>query len=214
MEWFAQFAPNITQVMSAVALLIAPISAIFIFQQLSPIAQIRISVRWVDLSSGRFVLRIEVENISRVRIRHKVALLQVLRYSLLKTNRLSEWVPFAKDQVIKGEEPIEWKEPEDIFGSTVHLYPREVISVERLEQIEDPNEFLHVGVQYNSRFAFRWLFTFLLGWHERWTTTAIVSRPETKWPSLAQRLRVWHRWCKYGHEARGRGLAAVIGHKL
>jgi len=178
MQWLAENAAHITAIVSALAAVLAPLVAVFIFQQFSPVAQIRIIPRWIDQSYGKFALRIEIENKSKVRIRHKVALLQVLRYSLSERKRLSEWVPFAKGRVIEGEEPIEWKEPEQIFRSTVHIYPGEVIATERLEQIEEPDQFLHIGVQYKSHFVFRWLFTSVLAWEECWTTTAIICRPE------------------------------------
>lgn len=183
MKWLATLATNagyITAVMSALVAILVPLVAIFIFQQFSPIAQIRIIPRWIDQSSGKFALRIEIENKSKIRIRQKAASLQILSYSLTDRKRLSEWVPFSKDRVIEDEEPLEWKEPENIFRSTVHLYPGEVIVVERLEQIEDPEHFLHVGVQYKSHFKFRWLVTFALAWEESWTTTAIIARPEPK----------------------------------
>jgi hypothetical protein len=183
MQWLATLATNagyITTIVSVLAAVLAPLLAIFIFQQFSPIAQIRIIPRWIDQSGGKFVLRIEIENKSKVRIRQKTASLQILSYSLTDRKRLSEWVPFSKNRVIEGEEPLEWKEPESIFRSTVHLYPSEVIVVERLEQIENSEHFLHVGGQYKSHFKFRWLVTFALAWDESWITTAIITRPEPK----------------------------------
>ncbi|MEN9865780.1 MAG: hypothetical protein RL748_1370 [Pseudomonadota bacterium] len=180
MEWFVANANQIIAVLSAFAAVLAPFLAIFVFQQFSPVAQIRILTRWIDQENGKLVLRIEIENKSKVRIRQKVAMLQVLRYSLTDRRHLSEWVPFSQERVIEGEEPLEWNEPKKIFASTVHLYPGEVVVIERLEQIENPDHFLHVGIQYKSHFKFRWLVTFALAWEESWTTTAIIARPEKK----------------------------------
>lgn len=160
-----------------IAALIGAWGFIFIFLQISPKVELRILPRWVDPELGRFVLRLEIENTSRVRVKKEVVRLQMLPYSETRQLRLSEWVPFSKESIRKGEEPEKYYDPVEVFGSTLYLYPGEKISVERLECSPDSDKFLHIGLQFRARVLLRWLIIRVFSKGEQWTTTAIIFRP-------------------------------------
>lgn len=154
--------------------LIALFVGVFVRFDWTPKVKPTLSVQWVDPKRRRYVLRLELENTSNVSVIKRACHLQVLEHSREKQPNMSELVQFDE-------------KAQDVFTSTDFLYPGEKISVERLGQIDDPDIYLHVGLQFeghlplNTRIAFKLQkkalrFASKLP-NERWTTTAFVYPP-------------------------------------
>ena len=169
-----------------VGLLLAYLVSVLVFLDWTPKVRIRILPRWVDLDKGELILRLEIENTSRVPIIKRCCKLQVLEHSVNAQPRLSEFVPFTiewYDKCLPDQKPNHWREPECIFKTTLFLYPGEVIAVERLEKLPDKDTYLHVGMQFKAHIPF-FSRTALRFWgiarikrdigHEQWTTTTVI----------------------------------------
>lgn len=163
--------------------------SVFIRFDWTPKIKPTLGIEWVDRTQRRYVLRLELENTSNVPVIKKACRLQVLEHSKSKQPCMSEFVPFTEEFAKgrpEGEQPIVWKEPQEVFSSTLYLYPGEKITVERLGQIEDPDSYLHMALQFEghlpvtTRIAF-WIQKALRfaakAPNERWTTTALVYPP-------------------------------------
>jgi hypothetical protein len=167
---------------SAVAAVSGAIIA-FVKLRVSSIVRMHMFPRWVNEAKQSVILRIEVENKATIRIWKNLIQLQTFEYKLPVDASLSEWVSFTKkaydDHYEKHPEaprPIKgFKEPVEIFTSTNHIYPGEVISVERLCPFNTGN-ILQVGVQTSGRLGI----SGRIRGHailpvQQWTTTIILS---------------------------------------
>jgi hypothetical protein len=158
------------------ALVVGAGLAMFVFLQFAPLVNLRIIHRWAGDDSRWVILRLEVENVSRVRIRKQHIRLQILEYELLNDKSLSEWVPFEEEKVCASEPPIEWKDPKEVFKTTVSIDPNEVLSVERLHYCPQ-NRVTKVGLQLRiDPSVFGSFVARVRRWDQQWTTTAIIYK--------------------------------------
>src|SRR6266498_4555712 len=127
--------------------------AIFVFLQFAPILSLRILPTWTDDDTNRVILRIEVENKSRIRVHKQSIQLQSLEHNVPMGNILSEWVPFEEEKIEPAEQPIVWHKPIEIFKSTKGIDPSEILVAERLHYCQ-PNNLLHVGLQVTAKLNF------------------------------------------------------------
>ena len=159
-------------ILEILGLLLGAFLFAFVFLQFSPTLHLRILPTWID--HQQVILRIEVENRSRVRVKKEFVRLQVLEYPVDGQTSLSEWVPFTVEATIQGEQPPFWKDPTEIFTSTRFVYPGELLSIERLYKLNNQNSFLHVGLRFKSK-SISHIFRFkVLGRAEQWTSTVFV----------------------------------------
>ena len=166
--------------------------SVLVFLDWSPKIRLRILPSWINKSQRQFVLRLEIENSSRVPLIKRKCELQILEHSMSKQLRLSEFVPMKKeryDKCLPNEKPREWLEPQQVFETTRFLYPGELIHVERLENIPDEDTYLHVALQFEahiplpSRLGLRFWGILRLkpdSKTESWTTTAVIYPPSEK----------------------------------
>lgn len=135
-------------ILAILALLIGALAGLFIFFQLAPVAQLRILPRWSDDTHQFLIIRLEVENRSRVRILRPSGRFQILEYALDTNHALSHFVPFTKERS-EQEPPLEWREPALMFESTRRIYPGEMIVAERLHPCPQSEVAIKLGLQIN-----------------------------------------------------------------
>jgi hypothetical protein len=145
-----------------------------------------------DHERGLVVLRLTVENVSRVLV-HQVAdgcRLQVVARPLLPGATYEEFVPLTEDRWREEGAALhlgQWREPRSILRTTSHWYPGDRISVDHLVRFPVPDSCLHVALQVRGRLP--WYVRILMGARagrdgqrqpkiESWTTTVLVL-PET-----------------------------------
>ena len=138
----------IRDILAILALLIGALAGLFIFFQLAPVAQLRILPRWSDETQQFLIVRLEIENRSRVRILRPTGHIQVLEYALDTNRALSHFVPFTEERS-KKEPPLEWREPALMFESTRQIYPGATIVVERLHPCPQSEVAIKLGLQIN-----------------------------------------------------------------
>lgn len=167
----------VANLITILALLIGAALAILLFLQFAPILNLRLSSEWVGKNSRWVVLKMEVENVSRVRVTKQYIHLQVLPYKYPPKNEyLSEWVPFQQEKISQTEQPMEWQYPDEVFESTLTIDPNESLSVERLIYCP-PDTILKVGLQAKISFGFLGrMVARLRSWDHSWTTTMIIAR--------------------------------------
>lgn len=161
-----------------VSLFIGGILSVFVLSKFVP--KFHLEVEPLILrGSNHLLLKLSMENISSVYAQKKHIRLQVLPYEERMNMRLSEWVPFSKNNIRSGEEPSEWLEATEVFSSTTGLYGGEKLSVQYLVPIPPRAKFLHVGFQYAANLSGikLWL-SGLFSSHEQWTTTLVVPVEE------------------------------------
>jgi hypothetical protein len=150
--------------------------AVFVFLQFAPILVLRILPTWIGEGSKWVILRIEVENKSRIRVHKQTIYLQILEHNLSDGGMLSEWVPFHESAIIPTERPVGWHEPIEIFKSSKGIDPGETLVAERLYYCPS-NNVLHVGLQVKAKLGlFGKIATQVRGWNQSWTTTRIVMK--------------------------------------
>ena len=119
---------NIVELISGIAAILTFLTgswlAVFVFLQFAPVLSLRIISTWPDEESRWVIIRLEVENKSRVRVRKDEIHLQVLEHEIKEGGSLSEWVPFKKDDALDTEQPIDWRDPLEVFKSTKELADR------------------------------------------------------------------------------------------
>ena len=104
------------------------IIGIYVFVQLSPKVQFNIVPRWIN--NKLVVLRLEVTNQSRVRIKKKELIqLQVLEYDLPCEKSMSEWVHLIRKKLKKQKVKENWKIVKNVkrplkFLSQQNIYTR------------------------------------------------------------------------------------------
>jgi hypothetical protein len=141
----------VKDIVTIVAVLTAGIVAIFVYFQLAPVLKLRILPRWTDDTRQFLLIRFEVENSSKVRVSNPTGRIQILEY---KPQPLSHWVPFTENDKRPEEEPIAWRDPVPIFGSTKRLYPGEVITLERLYHCKNEAFAIHIGLQVEVKLGY------------------------------------------------------------
>jgi hypothetical protein len=182
METTKLFFEIIQSLLTILAIIIGGFVAIYFFVQLTPKIDLRIIPEWLDKHERKLVVRFEIENKSQVRINVKRIIdnhqneslmirLQILEYVKDNILTLSEWVPFSHDSIRVNENPIEWRDPENICQTTSHIYPGEVVKVDRLYTFPD-DRIWHIGFQLQTEY--NWIEK-LLVWKlgKSWTTTKI-----------------------------------------
>jgi hypothetical protein len=171
--------------------LLGVIVAAVVFLDTAPKLRLRITSRVVDPRNRTLILRLEIENISRVLVLHdqdKGTLLQTLHYSFQQPQNITEFVPFTRfdfDKMNARDRPALWSEPEKILTTTSHWYPGDIATIERLIRLPNQSTILQVGLQVHGRVSW-WIHTLLklrgvkrkLGQPERWTTTVLISLPQ------------------------------------
>ena len=174
-----------------ISALAATLIGVLVFFDFSPRVRLRILPTLVDKANLRYVLRLEVENISKVTIAKdqvRGCKLQILEHSLQAGSNFSEFVPFTRekhDERPPSERAKAWREPISILETTRFLYPGDLVIVERLISLPDDDTFLHVGFQFHGEI--RWLTRIALRIQsllaaekvERWTTTGFLYPPKT-----------------------------------
>ncbi len=171
----------IKDIVTILALIGVAWTAIFIYFKFAPVIKINISDKWVN--DNLVILRIEIENVSKVRVAIKKEprrkenaniLFQIFRHNITEGLNLTEFLPFTKKWFDKKGYPSSWKEPEIIFETTEWIYPGETIAIERPIST-DKGDMLHVGVQVHAKFG-RLEFAKKRHWEQRWTTTRFIKK--------------------------------------
>ncbi len=173
----------VKDILLILALMIGAWACLFIYLKFAPVVIIRISDSWI--SDKLAILRIEIENISKVRVSIKKEtgkkqdaniLLQIFQHDKNNDINLTEFIPFTENWFKKKKYPADWKDAEIIFETTEWIYPGEVITIERPVH-SDKNKILHVGVQVHAKFGIFELAK-IRHWSQRWTSARFLTNKE------------------------------------
>jgi hypothetical protein len=172
----AEYVSLAKDLVTILAILIGSATAVFVYFQLAPVLSLRIVPTLADERKRFLILRFEIENKSRVRILTPKGRIQVLKHDIQPGAAMSQWVPFSKDAIKSTEQPREWREPVEIFKSTIDIYPGEIISFERIYDCPEDTVVIHAGLQVElelSRWG-RWVTRKAKPWRQ--TTTRFVAK--------------------------------------
>ena len=171
---------DIAIIIQVVVLLVGAFAAVFLFLGLSPRLDISITPQWTPGIIDLCVLKVRIENTSRIRIKKRSIKLQILEHQHTEFQNLSDFVPFQKDDVRSTEIPVEWQEPSEICQVTKYLYPGKILLVDIPVQCPDPACVKHVGLRVNAVLS-RFRSVCNLTWRKdhKWTTTVFMLRPAT-----------------------------------
>jgi len=166
----------VKDILTVFAVLIGGLAAIFVYFQLAPVLELRILPRWTDDNKRYLVLRFEMENKSRVRLRSPWGRIQVLKYEMQPGSSLSHWIPFEQSTIRPLELPIAWSDPVQIFTSTHDIYPGETIVFERLYDCPEDTLVMHIGLQVGLKLGV--VRRILTGKAQEWrqTTTGFATK--------------------------------------
>jgi hypothetical protein len=158
-------------ILTCIVILVSGFVAVYFYVQFTPKIDLRIIPEWRGKDGSKLVLRLEMENKSKVRASIKSVQLQILEYNQEQV-ALSEWVPFSPCSLHVNEHPVEWKEPETICQTSKRIYPNETIKVERLYTFPE-NKIWHIGLQLQVEYKNR-IEKCVPKKAKRWTTTKII----------------------------------------
>jgi hypothetical protein len=164
---------TVKDILEIIAIVIAAIIAIRINWKFVPIIFLDITSEWIDKETGKLKLKLTIENKSNVKAVKKFFWLQVLEYDLKQTSTISEWVPFFEPDIKPNEKPVFWKEPVDVWQSTVEIYPGEISSLDYLCTCPK-NRMIKVALFFGGKPDF---FSQLRRADETWCTTKIFANP-------------------------------------
>ena len=136
----------ISGLVTILAILIGSGATLFLFYQLAPVLNLKITPNWTDESKKYAIVKFEVENKSRVRVYNPIIKVQVVEQLIAKNGVLSEWVPFSQLSIRADEKPVKWQEPE-LMSPAKRIYSGETISIERLYQCPKKTMILHMALQ-------------------------------------------------------------------
>jgi hypothetical protein len=217
---------------SVVAALTGACIAIIVFFRIAPVVRIRLIATWLDANCTQCCIRVEVENVSSVPVKKKKALLQVFEHSVDEQPRMNEFVPLTLESFNDPEtteirfKPRCWKDPCEILKADLLLYPREVVCIEHLEQVESPGNYLHIAVQFKCHLPLLQRFVlWAFGWksscksggfvEETWTTTAllfptIAAKAPKELLRTSLRRSTGIRWKKTRNDLNGRPKVVLL----
>lgn len=152
--WGLAINSDLTQkVIEVFALIATAFLGVFIYVNCLPTVSLRIIPTWINKADGILKIRTEVENTSRVLCVKKRMRFQILEQEMTDVT-INEWVAFDENYLAKMlPQPVSFKPAEDINTSTAHLYPKEIISAERIYKV-NPSLVQHVGLQFQTEFGF------------------------------------------------------------
>jgi len=161
------------------ALVIGGFVAVAWFLQLAPLLELRILPSWCGDQRQFLMLRLEVENKSRIRVEKRQILLQLLEYEIREGSplALSDWVPFDERAIIPTEQPLAWRDPVEVFPTCRTIDPGELMAAERLYYFPR-DTVIHIGFQVKAKLGYlgRIAARRVRSSHQQWTTTCIVVR--------------------------------------
>jgi len=119
----------------------------FVYRLFATTVNIGVSGDWAGPSQSLLVVRITLENISKVRITPRELLLQAVPYPDRITTAISQFVPFDKWKVIGYENPLvcPCPVPYELRNLPRHLYPGEKQVLEILLPAQSNS--YHLGAQ-------------------------------------------------------------------
>lgn len=167
-------------------------TAAWFYLDFAPHLRPAIAVAGRDEERGLVVLRLTIENASRVLVHnvHEGCRVQVIARPLREHTEYHDFVPLTQDKWTAEGDDVHlgvWQEPRQILATTRHWYPGDRITVDHLVAFPSPSSCLHVALQVRGRLP--WYVRVLLGSRagrdgrrqprvESWTTTAFIL-PET-----------------------------------
>ena len=137
--------------------------SIKIYLQFAPDIVFRITPLWSTISPDVVVVKIEIENKSKVRLTKKKIRLQINKHDRSTLKELTEWVDFDNTA-------------EEISKSTILFYPGSVLKIDRLYKCKE-NEIIQGIIQFEGKFS--WLHKVLASIKsntETWTNTFIIAK--------------------------------------
>jgi hypothetical protein len=130
----------------------AGVFSVWLFRVTAPVLSLGVEGQWVGERADVLLLRLTIENRSRVVSTLGECRVQVLEHQYQAM--LSEWVPFEEATVKPAEAPAKWVAPHRVENPPEHVYPGEKVTIELLRSL--PNtQLVHVGFQISQRLG-RW----------------------------------------------------------
>lgn len=157
------FEPLIKELLVFISSLFGIFLSITIYLKFAPIVIFRITPHWPDLMTDAVILKIEIENKSKVKLTKEDIKFKIIRHeksTILEL--LKEWVPIEN--------------AESICQTTKILYPGEILKIDRLYKVKD-DEILQGLIQFKAKYSwFEQILANIKGGLEQWATTFIVTK--------------------------------------
>jgi hypothetical protein len=161
---------NILEIFALIGALLGTVLAFIVYKDYKyiPIILLDIKHHWINEETGQVLLKICVENKSKVRVEKDKFILHILEYPA-DTKRLSEWVPKSRneeDNKRPEELPPDIDMPPimDFMISSKFIYPCEVSTQDYLT-VCPKGKLLHILLQFKSKSIFS---------DESWAITRII----------------------------------------
>jgi hypothetical protein len=144
-------------------ILIGGYLSIKFYLQFAPDIIFRITPVWSEISPDFVVLKIEIENKSKVRLTKSIIRFKTISHVRSQLTNLTEWVELD-DNV------------EEICKTTRIFYPGSILKIDRLYRCKE-DEILQGIIQFEAKFsAIQKILADIRGRRESWTNTFIVAK--------------------------------------
>jgi hypothetical protein len=137
--------------LALISLILAALISLLLFRVAVPVVHIRITPSWAGDAKEVLIVKYEVENKSRVRLKNPTVRLQVIDHALRKDAPVSDWVPFDTQDIGSAEELLSSREAISVFPTTRKIYPQELISGESLFYYLEDSIIVQIALQVTAR---------------------------------------------------------------
>ena len=146
-----------------IGLIVGVFISIKIYLQFAPDIIFRITPTWSIITDDIVVLKIEIENKSKVKLTKSTILFKIITHNKSTFTELTEWVNIEENA-------------EEICKSTNIFYPGSILRIDRLYRCKH-DEVLQGIIQFNAKFSwFERQLANMEGKNESWTNSFIIVK--------------------------------------
>lgn len=145
-------ATNIATIIGTIVVtVLGALFAIYFYAQFSYPMSLRLRTRWFDDEKNYLIVKFEIENKARISMSSPTVVLQVREYDV--SDCQSTCLGISKHKCTSIYDHNKWMchDRDHIFGGTIKINPKEIISEERLYHFPNKDAVLHLRFRVEAR---------------------------------------------------------------
>lgn len=155
--------PLIKDILIVIGVIVGGFLSIKLYLQFAPDIIFRITPVWSTLTPDILVLKIEIENKSKVKLTKEKIKFKIISHNKSTLTELKEWVQIDDDT-------------DEICRTTQIFYPGSILKIDRLYKCKD-DEILQGIIRFEAKFSkFEKRLADIKGGKETWTNTFIIAK--------------------------------------
>lgn len=153
---------DLSEIITISVLLIGAYLSIYVYLQFAPNIIFTITPIWSELTPEIVVLKIEIENKSKVKLTTEKIVFKIISHKRSTLTKLTEWVDLDN--------------AEEISKTTGIFYPGSILKIDRLYKCQT-DEILQGIIRFEAKFSLiGQILGSIKGTKETWTNTFIIAK--------------------------------------